>query len=216
MDQLLRGPARPYVPQPGDLVFSTTDSAFMRAAHRLAGAADPHHSGIVVARSDGRLAVLEAGPHNTLHVELIDVLPHLQSYAHDQRVWVRRRRAPLTPEQSARLTAFAEAQDGKRFAWGRLLAQLTPLRSRGPLRTRFVGGPHGERRSYFCSELVLEACVAAGLLDPAVVRPAATYPRELFFDRSPNPYFDRTLHLGECWEPPARWTSCPDPAAEAP
>jgi hypothetical protein len=216
MDHLLRGPARPYAPQPGDLVFSTTESAFMRAAHHLAGAADPHHSGIVVARSDGRLAVLEAGPHNTLHVELIDVLPHLQGYARDQRVWVRRRRVPLTPEQSARLTAFAEAQDGKRFAWGRLLVQLTPLRSRGPLRTRFVGRPHGERRSYFCSELVLEACVAAGLLDPAVVRPAATYPRDLFFDRSPNPYLDRTLKLGDCWEPPARWTSCPDPAAGAP
>jgi hypothetical protein len=75
MDYRLRGPAEPYCPQPGDIFFSTTESAFMRAAHRLAGAADPHHSGIVVRRSDGRLAVLEAGPHNTLHVEITDSCP---------------------------------------------------------------------------------------------------------------------------------------------
>jgi hypothetical protein len=214
VDHWLRGPARPYAPQPGDIFLCTTESAFLRAAHHLAGASDPHHSGLVVARSDGRLAVLEAGPHNTLHVRLRDALPHLASYAHG-RVWIRQRRVPLTAEQSARLTAFAEAQDGKRFAWGRLLAQMTPLRSRGPVRTQFLGGPHGERRSYFCSELVMEACVAAGLVDAATARPVATYPRDLFFDRSPNPYLDRTLRLWECWEPPARWTSCPCPGPGA-
>src|SRR5262249_2359710 len=82
----------------------------------------------------------------------------------------RQRRVPLTPEQSARLTAWALAQNGKRFAVVRVGAQLTPLRSRGPLRTSFAGGPHGERRTYFCSELVGESCVAAGLGDPAGAR----------------------------------------------
>jgi hypothetical protein len=115
----------------------------------------------------------------------------------------------LTPEQSCRLTAFALAQDGKRFALARLAGQLTPFRSRGPLRTWFVGGPHGDRRGYFCSELVCEACVAAGLLQPERTRPAATYPHDLFYGRSLNPFIDRHLDVNAGWEPPARWTDCP-------
>jgi hypothetical protein len=84
------------------------------------------------------------------------------------------------------------------------------------VRTRWVGAPHGERRSYFCSELVVEACIAAGLTDPATARPAATYPRDLFFDRSPNPYLDEHPPLGDGWEPPARWTEHPDQAEALP
>src|SRR5262249_32918889 len=141
-------------------------------------------------------------------------LEHLRDHVRcGDRVWVRRRRMPLTAEQSARLTAFAEAQAGKPFAVLRLMGQLTPFRSRGPVRTWFVGRPHGERRSYFCSELVLEACVAAGLLDPVTTRPAATYPRDLFFGRSLNLYLDRHLCLEPDWDPPARWTECPCPEA---
>jgi hypothetical protein len=121
-------------------------------------------------------------------------------------VWIRRRSVLLTPEQRARLTAFAEAQDGKRFAWVRLVGQLTPFRARGPVRTNFLGRPHGERSSYFCSELVLEACLVAGILDGDTVRPAATYPCDLFLDCSRNPYIDRTLKLQCWWDPPARWT----------
>jgi hypothetical protein len=77
------------------------------------------------------------------------------------------------------------------------------------LRTYFVGKPRGDRGGYFCSELVLEACVAAGLLDPKRVRPAASYPRDLFFGRSFNPFIDRHLDVNEGWCPPARWTYCP-------
>jgi len=58
-------------------------------------------------------------------------------------VWIRKRKTPLTPEQCARLTEFAERQDGKRFALVRLAGQLTPLRSRGPLRTFVVGNRTG-------------------------------------------------------------------------
>jgi hypothetical protein len=90
----------------------------------------------------------------------------------------------------------------------RLGAQLTPFRSRGPLRTFFVGGPHGARCNFFCSELVMESCVAAGLVDPARSRPAATYPRDLFLDHSRNLFLNRHLDLLPCWLPPARWASC--------
>src|SRR3954447_11766030 len=148
------GPAEPYLPQPGDIMLRLDHSVFWRVTHALALAFDPNGSGIVFARPDGSLAVLEAGPNDTLWVGTPDLLPHLREYAAAGQVWIRRRRVPLTPEQSCRLTAFALVQDGKRFALIRLGAQLTPFRSRGPLRTYFVGGPHGDRRGYFCSELV--------------------------------------------------------------
>jgi hypothetical protein len=89
-------------------------------------------------------------------------------------VWIRQRKTPLTHEQNECLTAFAMRQDGKWFALPRLGRQLTPFRTRGPLRTYWMGQPHGgDRRSYFCSELVTESLVAAGLVDPAKARPGA-------------------------------------------
>jgi hypothetical protein len=184
-------------------------SVFWKVTHYLALAFDPNGSGIVFQRPDGSLAILEAGPNDTRWVSTLDLLPHLREYADAGRVWIRKRKVPLTPEQSCRLTEFAMAQDGKRFALIRLGAQLTPFRSRGPVRTCFVGKPRGDRGGYFCSELVCEACVAAGLLDPERTRPAATYPRDLFYGRSFNPFIDRHLDVNACWEPPARWTYCP-------
>jgi hypothetical protein len=210
IDDELRGPAEAYVPQPGDIMLRLDGSVFWRVTHYLALAFDPNGSGIVVARPDGSLAVLEAGPNDTMWIRTLDLLPHLQEYANVGKVWVRKRRVPLTPEQSARLTEFAVAQDGKRFALQRLGVQLTPFRTRGPLRTWFVGRPHGgDRRSYFCSELVCEACVAAGLLDPDRTRPSATYPHDLFYGRSFNLFIDGHLDVNAGWYPPARWTDQP-------
>jgi hypothetical protein len=211
LDDVLRGPAVPYVPQPGDLFLATDRALWSRAGHWLAGGAGVHHSAILFQRRDGRVGLLEAGPFYSVRVEVLDPLDHVREHVgKGDRVWIRRRCLPLTPEQTARLTAFAEAQEGKSFAILRLLRQLTPFRSRGPVRTAFLGRSHGERQRYFCSELVLEACLAAGLLDPDTTRPAATYPRDLFFGRSKNPYLDKHLNLEEAgWCPPARWTGCP-------
>jgi hypothetical protein len=209
LDDMLRLPAEPYQPQPGDIVLSTDKLWYWNIGFILALAGHPHHSGIVFRKPDGTLGLLESGPHDTLYVEILDVLPHLKSYDEEGPVWVRRRRFPLTDEQSARLTEWALRQNKKRFALIRLGAQLTPLRSRGPLRTFVMAKPHGDRRSFFCSELLMESCVAAGLLDPKTTRPAATYPRDVFFDRSLNLYINKTLKLDPCWYPPARWTDCP-------
>jgi hypothetical protein len=209
LDRELRGPLRPYVPQPGDIMLATDHSRFWAIAHNLALTGHPHHSGIVFALPDGQLGVLESGPHDTLHVELLRLLPNLREYEEEGPVWIRQRAVPLTQDQSARLTAFALSASGKRFAVLRIVAQITPFRTRGPLRTRFVGWPHGDRCKYFCSEVVLEACVAAGLLAPETTRPSATFPRELFFDRSANPFLDKNFKLAPCWEPPARWLSSP-------
>ncbi len=207
-DQILRGPTRPHVPQPGDIVMSADGSAFWKLMHNLAGTSHPTHSMIVFAMPDGRPAIIEGGPHDTLKCRILDALPHMFSYENEGRVWVRKRACPLTPEQSARLTEFALAVDGRKFAIDRLAIQLTPLRTRGPVRTAFVGKPHGiDHDSYYCSELVAEACVYAGLLDPRTTRPGATYPRDLFMDRSLNPWLNRHLKLAPAWEPPARWTS---------
>jgi hypothetical protein len=209
-DYELRGPATPYKPQAGDIGFSADGSVFWLLMHNLAGTSHPTHSMIAFQRTDGTIAILEAGPHDTLRIRTLDAIPHLKSYEDEGRVWIRRRAVPLTPEESAKLTEFAMSADGKRFAIGRLGQQLTPLRARGPIKTCFVGKPKGDRSSYYCAELVMEACVAAGLLDPATTRPAATYPRDFFQDHSHNPYIDKHLKLAPCWDPPARWTSDPD------
>ncbi len=97
--------------------------------------------------------------------------------------------------------------------------QGTPFRKKGPLRTPLCDYARaacfdpehpemGLRKSYFCSELVTEACVAALLMDPVTARPTSMFPRELFFGTSHNPYLKRHLDMSE-WCPPARWTLCP-------
>jgi hypothetical protein len=72
-----------------------------------------------------------------------------------------------------------------------------------------MGKIHGFRDSYFCSELVTECCVIAGLMDWETARPAATYPRDLFYGRSSNWYINKHLHMEEGWYPPARWVEFP-------
>jgi len=209
-DDALRPPAEPYVPQAGDIFLATDYRPLLQFGHWLAGAKDLHRSGIVIALPDGSMALAEAGPFEAVEVCISELMPQLCCYTDKEKVWIRRRCVPLTPEQSEKLTDFAIRQCGKRFAKWRMLAQCWPLRSRGHLRTFFIGGPHGDRVSYFCSEFVVEACVAAGVLDPARTRPAATYPCDLFYAKSCNLFlrlrFDCELNAG--WCPPARWLEC--------
>jgi len=210
-DFVIRGPARPYHVQPGDIVMAADTSRFWTLMHHLAGTSHPTHSMIVFALPDGRPAILEAGPHDTVKCRILEATPHMASYETEGRVWVRRRKCPLTPWQSARLTEFCLSVNCRDFALSRLALQLTPLRTRGPVRTVFMGKPRGaDLKGYFCSELVVEACVYAGLMDPATARPSATYPRDLFFSGKLNPYLVRNMKaMDATWDPPARWTSCP-------
>src|SRR5947209_8222935 len=203
-DAPLEGPAKPYHPQPGDIFLSTDQLWIARLGHKLAGASSPHHSGLVIILPDEHPATLESGPHDTLFVKVLDFRENLGQYLEEgESIWIRRRRTPLTAEQSRLLTDFALRQDGKLFAWGRVIGQLTPFRSRGPW-TEWVGGPHGgDRLSYFCSELALETLLAAGLLDPSRTRPAATYPCDLFYGKSNNTFINDHLDINAAWEPPA-------------
>jgi hypothetical protein len=207
MDCKLRGDPRSYLPQPGDIMVYTDSNIFWEITHDLAGAFQPHGSGVVVRKPDGSLGILEAGPNDCLHVKVLDMLPHLREYEAKGPVWIRKRKVPLTEEQSACLTEWAMRQEWKKFALIRLGGQLTILRSRGPLRTWFLGKPHGDRDGYFCSELVTETLVHVGLIDAKTARPAATYPHDLFFDHSFNLYLNTHFSLSSGWEPPARWVS---------
>lgn len=213
-DWEIRGPIEPYTPQPGDIFLATDQRLWFRWGHLIAGANGLHHSGLVIALPDGQLGLIEAGPFNKLHVKIMNPYRHMhEHFAAGDRVWVRRRRTPLTAEQSARLTAFALAQDGKPFDTLRWLGQLTPLRARGPLKTWFVGGPSGGRRAWFCSELVTECCVSAGIMNRATARPSSTYPSDLFWGRSYNLYLNRHLDdLTAGWCPPARWLPMAPPS----
>ncbi len=201
------GKPTPYCLQPGDICFAVNNHVMSRIGHRLSGAGLPNHSMIAFAHPDGRVWILEAGPHSQLSLQVNEAYTHLRKYvAEGGRVWIRRRRIPLSLEQSEALTQFCLGQDDKIFPVVRLVAQLTPFRSRGPFRTAWLGKPDLDQRTYFCSELVLNALVAAGVLDADLFRPSATYPSDLFFSRSRNPHVDRGVILLHCeWEPPARW-----------
>lgn len=213
LDWEKRGPSSAYVPQPGDVMFSTTNIIVYRLGHYATGAGEPTHSALVYRRRDGQLAILEAGPFDGLRIESLDLPSHLKAYEDRGRVWIRPRSVPLTEEQSRRLTEFAEKQVGKRFALLRLWAQITPFRARGPIRTALLGKPHGpDRSSFYCAELCIEAFVAAGAVDPATARPSATYPSDFFFDTSRNPWLNAHFKLGpNGWGVPSRWRSSPLP-----
>ena len=87
-----------------------------------------------------------------------------------------------------------------------MCAQMTVLRSRGPLRTYWMGSPDLDKSSYFCAELCMTACVAGRLLDPERTRPSATYPHDIFMDESLNPFLNKYQKLCPNWDPPARWS----------
>jgi hypothetical protein len=188
----------PYLPREGDLVFYDDHNRAWTALFAFAGTGPPLHMGIVVRKPGGALAVLEAGPDDTLRVELLDVGPRLRRFHSDYSgtVTVRRCRRALSPAQSAALTKFALAQKGKRYAALRLLLQGTALRARGPLEP-LLGKTDCDRSAWICSELAVAAGTVAGLFDPKVVRANATYPRDLVDNRR--------FALGDVWDDPARW-----------
>jgi hypothetical protein len=211
MDDCQRLPQVPYCPQPGDVMLSQTRGKLYTAGHWIAGAVQPSHSGFVARKCDGSIVIMEAGSFDVAVIRSLPLTEHLSAYHNRKHVWIRPRCVPLTPEQDCRLTEFAEKQEGKRFARFRVYGQLTPFRSRGNVRTEFVGGPHGpDRTSYFCAEMTTEAFVDAGLIPRECARPAATYPCDLFFDDSKVPFLDRNFKLSRFgWGVPCRWRPLP-------
>lgn len=216
IDEVTRAPIEHYVPQAGDIYMSTDRSLIINAGHRLALSGQPNHSGIVIIMPSGRPAILEGGPFNGLKVEIVDLLYDLAKHEErTEKVWIRSRKTPLTKEQNDALVEWAVNQNGKPFAARRMLRQMTPFRTRGPLRTYVMGTPNGERDRYFCAELVMETCVHVGLLSPETTRPSATYPEDMFFDRSKNYFLNQYFTLADGWHPPSRWLSTPGTPANS-
>jgi hypothetical protein len=197
----IRQPDRvePYVPREGDFVFYDDRSVVWTPLFAMAGTGPPLHMGMVVRKSDGNFAVLEAGPDDTVWVKLLDLAPRLKQF-HDDfpkgTITIRRCKVPLTAERSAALTKFAQAQNGKRYAVLRLLAQGTSIRARGPL-APLLAKTDLTRDSWMCSELSVACGSVAGLLDGRQIHANATYPRDLV---------DNERHdLGAVWESAAVW-----------
>jgi hypothetical protein len=199
--------AVPYEPREGDLVFYDDHSKVWTALFALAGTGPPLHMGIVVRKTDGTLTVLEAGPDDTVWVDLRDLVPRLHQFRRDfdGTITIRRCKAPLNRFQSAALTRFATAQNGKRYAVVRLLAQGTPLRGRGPLES-LLGKTRIDRDSWICSEISVAGATVAGLVNPNVVHSNVAYPRDLVN----NERYD----LAGAWHDAAEWR--PTPPARRP
>ncbi len=187
-----------YEPREGDLIFYDDHSKIWTALFTLAGTGPPLHMGLVVRKTNGTLAVLEAGPDDTVWVELRDVILRLHQFHADFNgtITIRRSRVPLNRFQSHALTRFAQAQNGKRYAVLWLLAQGTPLRSRGALEP-WLGRTSTDRDSWICSELAVAAATVVGLIDPNVVHSNVAYPRDLV----DNQRYD----LSTSWHDPAEW-----------
>jgi hypothetical protein len=202
--------AVPYHPQPGDLVFFDEHSLIWRVLYAVAGSQPPDHCGVMVARPDGRMALLEAGPFPNRWVRLEEVPHRLQSFRGS--IWVRRLKRALSQEQSTRLTEFAVGQEGKRYAVWRMTLQATPFQTRRllkPFAQTFLN-----RRRWLCSELVAAAGTILGLIDPTVLRANAVYPRDIVDDLR--------YDLGQCWHEAALWRKglphrrTAEPVAETP
>jgi hypothetical protein len=188
-----------YAPREGDLVFYDDRNPAWMVLFAYAGTGPPLHMGIVVKKTDGSLAVLEAGPDDTVWVKLLDLDTRLPQFHKDFKgtITIRRCKKELSAEQSKALTKFAKAQEGKRYAVGRLLLQGTSLRSRGPVRELVLGKTHLDRDSWICSELSVAAGTVAKLFDPKVVHANVAYPRDLV---------DNARHdLSACWHDAAAW-----------
>lgn len=188
---------QPYEPCEGDLLFFQARNLLENVLYALACAGGPTHCGIVVHRQDGSLGLLEA-PGLRYPVMLSDVSSRMHYY--DGKIFVRRRCVPLTPEQSAALTAFACAQEGKRFDVVGLLRPAFGLPTRGPCVPCCCTCKELNQDRWFCSELLAAALVKAGLYDPCKIRPNFTDPEDLM-NEGP-------IQLCPCWARYVRWERC--------
>jgi len=190
-----------YEPREGDLIFYDDKNPAWTALFAYAGTGPPLHMGIVFKKADGKFAVLEAGPDDTVFVKVLDLDKRLPQFHKDFKggtITIRRCKKELGEEESKALTKFALAQDGKRYAIGRLLLQATPLRTRDSAREKKDGKTVLDRDAWICSELAVAAGTVAKLFDPKVVHSNVAYPRDLV----DNQRYD----LSAAWHDAAMWT----------
>jgi hypothetical protein len=192
--------SRPYIPREGDLIFFDDHSPYWTALFAWAGTGAPLHVGMVVKRYNGSLAVLEAGPDDSVWVTIQPVGPRLLQFDKDYQgtITIRPCKKELSAKRSRALTQFAEAQEGKSYAVIRLLLQGTPFRSRGLVGELLWASTELERWSWICSELVVAAGTVAELF-PSRVKATATYPNDIVNNKRHD--LSKIWDDGEIWRP---------------
>jgi hypothetical protein len=209
-DHIYRPAVKNYQPQPGDMVFYDDYNVKWGILYAYVGSGPPFHSGIFFRRPDGSMAVLESGPDDNQYVFILDGVPRLHQFHRDfpkGDIWIRQLKTPLSKEASDQLTAFALAQEGKKYALGRLLLQGTPVRCRGPLRCKWFGKTDLNRDRWLCSELVVAGGTVAGLFDPNICHANAIYPRDIIGNHK--------YPIGHIWEDAALWRPSAHPVARS-
>ena len=191
-----------YQPQEGDIVLFSgwrlsqrpVRSVLQRPVQKMATWSNFLHVGLVVCDDRGRVRLLEAD--RGTGVRLHDPLVYMASYQqHYGQVYVRRRSLELTERQSEALTQFAEEERGKPYAPVRELATYLfspPIVDELPNPAELL--PSSEEK-WFCSELVIEALQASGLLSPHVSG-SGSAPKHLVGER---------FLLYPDWEYPQLW-----------
>jgi hypothetical protein len=168
----------PFTPREADIIFFTSITPLFNIEYPLARSWHPYHSALVVRRATGELMILENGGQGIKFSTFRRIPERIQSdfeKHRGERIWVRRNLRPLTTEQSQRLTAFAEAAQARPFSPDRRMAMLI-LPGRPLPRTT------PDQDNWFCSEIVLEALISAGLVSSRGVRPQSLTPHELLRD----------------------------------
>lgn len=183
----------PYVPQEGDLFFSSHSAPLRTMAYWAFRTGHPLHCGIIVRNAEGRLMLFETGGGDNKTTTLLPIDRRFSEEIQNRKngmVWVRSIKRSLTTSESARLAAFANAELGKRlqpnYKYLRLAIPGRPTRS-----------SNDGQQEWFCSELVVQGLLDAGTLQTHL--PAGSLvPADLFYDRRVN--------LGDRWSPPCQWT----------
>jgi hypothetical protein len=191
IDAVSQGPA-PYQPREGDILLLSAKAPVQTLGYLLVRTSHPLHSGLVVRRIDGTLAVLESGGNreDTTLLPLDWRLAQHKCRYPTSVIWVRRIHRELAPCESDRLTWFAEKQQGKPFVSDlRFVPMVIPGR---PARQSYA-----DQEKWFCSEIVLEALRSAGVF-ATDLSSGSTVPTDLFYDRR--------IDLGELWTPPLEWS----------
>jgi hypothetical protein len=190
----------PYEPRECDILFYDDQSKVWEYLYNFAGTTPPFHTGVLVKRPDGSPAVLESGPDDTLWVYIYEAAERLHTFK--GILQVRQCKKVLSPEESQRLTAWAQAQDGKHYAMWRLLLQGTPIKTRGgPLRESLAYTVY-DRKRWLCTEIVIAAVELVGVLDPKVYKASNIWPLDIVDDHN-------RCNIGHAYEPAAYW--CPHP-----
>lgn len=189
-----------YRPRAGDILLFDDHSPLTAKIYRLVGTDGPLHAGVVFRKRDGTFGTLEAGTNAVMKVFNFDLEPRLHKF--DGTILVRRLHQPMSEEQESKMAEFAVAQEGKRYAIGRLALQGTPFRPRGTLLAPYLGRTVIDRDRWICSELVVASLVVAGVFG------AEDYPANLMYPR--DLAYDERFDLSQRFELPAMWYPRPE------